>query len=150
VAEQTLAMEQFRLELVGQSADVAVVERRLVRLRRRLAAHYAAAGRDLTRDRQALEAEAARLETEGRAIDRQAGLIAKRDVELGQKVADWEAAHARIEEAHAAAQAEVQRLRLHFALQERQLGALHEEIERMALGLIERDRSELESGAQAA
>lgn len=150
VAERLLAMEQYRLELVGKAENAAVVERRLERLRRRWATLYAAADRDLARERRALEAEAARVEARGRAADEKAAQAAAQQAELDARLSSWEQEQARTEGATARLHQELQSLRLQHDLHERQLAGLRDEVERMALTLLEQDGSLPVPSVQAA
>jgi pSer/pThr/pTyr-binding forkhead associated (FHA) protein len=62
LAEKTLALEQHRQETLHQSASPELIERRLEQLRRRWTMTFAASEQSLTQEREALKAEATRLE----------------------------------------------------------------------------------------
>lgn len=62
VSERALALEQFRLEITAQGGNPKAAEKRLERLRRRLASVSAGTLRSLSRERQALKAESERLQ----------------------------------------------------------------------------------------
>src|SRR5207253_5773877 len=77
LAERALALEQYRLEVIGRAPDSAAAEKRLERLRRRCAAPTTAARRNLDRERQALDAERKRLQTLAQQLDGQTAALAE-------------------------------------------------------------------------
>jgi chromosome segregation ATPase len=132
VAEQALALEQLRLEVIGRAPDSAAAEKRLERLRRRCAAPTAAARRNLDRERQALDAERTRLQEKAAQLDRQAATLAEREADLTRRLAEWEAGKVGAETAHARLRAEVASLTARRAYREREAQALRDEVERLA------------------
>jgi pSer/pThr/pTyr-binding forkhead associated (FHA) protein len=149
-AEQTLAMEQYRLELVGQSDDAVSVERALERLRRRWAALAAAAERRLAGERQALEAEAGRLEARSRHIEQQAAEVLAREQQLSKQQTKWEHHQAMDEEEQARLHQELENLRAERVWRDRQLADLRNEVERMAVSLLEEAQPPVLPDAKAA
>jgi chromosome segregation ATPase len=137
LAEKSLALEQYRLECIGQAENSAVAERRLERLRRRSAAFTAAAERRLARDRQDLETQFASLEEHFQELQQRLGEVAGREVELSSRQTDSEYGHAATSETIARLHQNLHSLRAHRDLSQWQVEKLREAVERMALTLIE-------------
>jgi hypothetical protein len=150
VAERSLAMEQFRLELLGQSVDSAAGERRLEKLRRRWSALSVAAGRRLAQERRALEAEGDRLQELANLLEREAAVLALREEELASRQADWEQEQALRETEDARLRQELQSLQGQRDVYERQLRQVRDEVERVARGLIDGAEPPMLTVAQAA
>lgn len=136
LAEKALALEQYRLECLGQADQSAAAARRLGRLRRRWASLSAAAERKVARDRRALKAEAARLEVRAHHLEQQMAELARREEELSARQTDWQHQQAEEQGAQAKARQELFSLRAGRAQDERQLRALRDEVERMARLLL--------------
>jgi hypothetical protein len=137
LAERALALEQYRLEVIGRAPDSAAADKRLERLRRRCAAPTAAARRNLDRERQALEAEARRLQTRAQQLDEQAAGLAGREAELSRGLAEWESGQLGAQAERARLQTEVQSLTAQRTRHEREAQALRAEVERLARLLID-------------
>jgi chromosome segregation ATPase len=137
LAEKSLALEQYRLEVIGRAPDSAAAEKRLERLRRRCAAPTAAARRNLDRERQALDAERKRVEGQAEQLDQQAAALAEREAELARRLAEWEAGQAGAETDRARLRAEVASLTAQRAYREREAQALRDEVERLARLLMD-------------
>jgi chromosome segregation ATPase len=137
VAERALALEQYRLEVIGRAADAAAAEKRLERLRRRCAAPTAAARRNLDRERQALGAEAKRLHELAARQEKQAAALAARGADLSRRLAAWEERRAADEADRARLEGEVQALKAQRGHQERRAQALGDEVERLARLLMD-------------
>jgi hypothetical protein len=137
LAERTLALEQYRLEVVGRATDAAAMEKHLERLRRRWAALHAEAERALTRDRQELHGEATRVEARRQQIEQWAAQVAQRETELSNRQTAKEHQQVVDDEVHTRQSLELESLRGERIRQERQLEALRGEVERMALTLLE-------------
>jgi hypothetical protein len=137
LAEQTLALEQYRLEMVGQAADVSAAERQLERLRRRWAALFTEAEKNLARERKTLEAEMARVDVRSRRVEEQAADLAKREAKLSASQTEWEHQQSQAEEANSQMRKELECLRSEREHQKRQIAALRDEVERMAYTLLE-------------
>jgi len=137
LAERALAMEQFRLECIGQSANSPAAEKRLERLRRRWAALSAAAQRALAKERHALQAEASRLEERSRQLEQYAAELAARATDLSSRQTEWQHEQTSAEGAQTRMRQELQSLRVQHDLHERQIHTLRDELERMAQTLIE-------------
>jgi pSer/pThr/pTyr-binding forkhead associated (FHA) protein len=150
VAEQALALEQYRLECLGQAPDSAAADKRLEQFRRRWASLSAAAQRNLARDRQALHREAARQHHRLRLEQRMAHDLTKREEALSGELAGWEQQQALNESAQNRLRQELQSLQAQRDQYERELQQLREELERVARLLIEGDEHALLPLAQAA
>ena len=137
LAEQTLALEQYRLEVIGQAENAATAERQLERLRRRWAALFAEAQRNLARERQTLHAEIGRVETRSRQIEEQAADLAARHANQAERQTEWEHHQQFVDDANVRLRKELEALRSERARQERQLTALRDEVERMAHTLLD-------------
>jgi pSer/pThr/pTyr-binding forkhead associated (FHA) protein len=136
LAEQGLALEQYRHECVARSAHPAVAVRRLDRLRRRWAALSAASQRQVNQERARLEAEASRLEEQGRRLREQTDEITAHEADLSRRQAEWEAQRAREEAEQDRLRQEVRLLHQHRDQDEHRLAALREEVERLARLLL--------------
>jgi hypothetical protein len=137
LAEQTLALEQFRLEVIGQAESAATAERQLERLRRRWVALFAEAERSLAREREMLQAEIARVEERSRQIEEQAAYVVARQADQATRQTEWEEHQQLVDDANVRLRKELELLRVERAQQERQLTALRDEVERMAHTLLE-------------
>jgi FHA domain len=137
LAERTLALEQYRLEVIGRAPDSAAAEKRLERLRRRCAAPTAAARRNLDRERQALNVERKRLQELAQQLDAQTEATAEREADLLRRLAEWEHGQADNDAARGRLQAQVAALMAHRTRQEREAQALRDEVERLARLLID-------------
>jgi len=137
LAERALALEQYRLEVIGRAPDSAAAEKRMERLRRRCAAPTVAARRNLDRERQALEAEAKRLQGLSGRLEQQAEALASRGAGLARRLAAWEEDRAAAEADRARLEAEVRALTSQRGHQEREAQALRDEVERLARLLMD-------------
>jgi hypothetical protein len=137
LAERALALEQYRLEVIGRAADSAAAEKRLERLRRRCAAPTAAARRNLDRERQALAAEARRLQELSQQLDGAAADLAGREGDWSRRLAAWEQGQAGAEAGRARLETEVKTLTAQRDRQERRAQALGDEVERLARLLMD-------------
>ncbi len=141
LSAKALALEQFRQELLGRTADTPGADKRLERLRRRNLARIRAEERDLQRERAALRGETKRLDLrDARLIELEEKLLAQHEDWMKQ-VADWEdrQAAARALEQHR--QQELRHWQLLHERDERQLIELRQEIERIAGMLLEESES---------
>jgi hypothetical protein len=136
-AAKALALEQFRQELLGRTADTPGTDKRLERLRRRHLARIQAEERDLARERAALMGETKRLDLrDARLMEQEEKLLAQHE-EWMKQVAEWEdrqAAETSLEEHR---QHELRHWQLLHQRDERQLIELREELERIARLLLE-------------
>jgi chromosome segregation ATPase len=137
LAEQALALEQYRLELVGPAADAAAADKKIERLRRRCAAVTAVTRRNLERERQAVRAETKRLQAWAQRLDEQARALAAGEADLSRRLAAAENDQAGGAAACARLQAEVRALTARRAQHEREAQALRDEVERLARLLME-------------
>jgi len=140
-AAKALALEQFRQELLGRTADTPGADKRLERLRRRHLARILAEERDRERERAALMGETKRLDfRDARLIEQEEKLLAQHE-EWMKQVAEWEdrqAAETSLEEHR---QQELRHWQLLHQRDERQLIELREELERIARLLLEESES---------
>jgi pSer/pThr/pTyr-binding forkhead associated (FHA) protein len=150
VSERALALEQYRLECLGQAPDSAAADRRLDQCRRRWASLSAAAQRNLARERQVIHLEAARHHHRLRAEQRLAHDVAMREETLSRERAAWEQEQGLREVAQTRLRHELQSLQAQRTQYERQLHQLREEVERVARVLIEGGEHGLLPFAQAA
>jgi hypothetical protein len=137
LAERTLALEQYRLEVIGRAPDSAAAEKRLERLRRRCAAPTAAARRNIDHQRQALGAEAKRLQALAQRLDKQADSLAVRETDLSRQLAAWETGKVGADADRARLHADLEALTARRAHREREAQALRDEVERLARLLID-------------
>jgi hypothetical protein len=136
LAAQALALEHLRQELLGRSPDPAATSRRLEQLSKRQAAGVAAQERALEAERKRLAAESARLEAQVRETRRQQAELASRAEEAARaREADEDARLAAARD-EGQRQAELRRLRALHEQDERLVGRLHEEVERVARLLL--------------
>lgn len=137
LAEKALALEQYRLEVIGQSPNSAVAERRMEKLRNQLANLSAAAQRRLNEERRHLGGEASRLNDLSRRLQHQAAELARREEELARRLQDWENGQGLAELAQSRLRQELQTLQAQRDTYERQLAALQQELERLARSLLD-------------
>jgi pSer/pThr/pTyr-binding forkhead associated (FHA) protein len=150
LAEKTLALDQYRLEVIGQAENAAAAERQLERLRRRWAGLFTEAERTLSRERQAVEAEIGRLDARSRQIEQEAAELAQRGADHFTRQCEWENHQLVVDEANVRLRKELECLRFERAQQERQLVALRDEVERMAHTLLEQTEMQSRPTSQAA
>lgn len=137
LAAKSLALEQFRQELLGRTTDTPGADKRLERLRRRNLARLQAEERDLQRERAALRGETKRLDIrEAHLIDQEQILLAQHE-EWMKQVADWEDQQAAAAALEQHRQQELRHWQLLHERDERQLIELRQEIERVAGMLLE-------------
>jgi pSer/pThr/pTyr-binding forkhead associated (FHA) protein len=139
VAEQALALEQYRLEVLGSDANTVAVERRLERLQRRWAALSETSDRQVAAQRQALEAEMARLKQYAHAVRNEALAVTRRDEELALRQAEWEQHRQMTEAAQDRLRQQLQALEAEREQCERHLEEQRQELERLARSLLEEE-----------
>jgi hypothetical protein len=150
LAEKALALEQHRLEIVGQAEDAAAAERQLERLRRRWAGIFSEAERSLGRERQALQAEFDRIEARSRQVEGNVATVVRREADLTTRRTEWEDHQLHVDEANLRLRKELESLRFERSQQERQLAALRDEVERMAHTLLDQVETQTRPTSQAA
>jgi hypothetical protein len=137
LAAKALALEQFRQELLGRTADTPGADKRLERLRRRNLARIQAEERNLQRERIALRGETKRLDIrDAHLIEQEEKLLAQHEDWMKQ-VADWEDRQAAAAALEQHRQQELRHWQLLHERDERQLIELRQEIERIAGMLLE-------------
>lgn len=134
---KTLALEQFRQQLLGRAADSPEAEKRLERLRRRHQTCLQAEERDLKRERDALSAETKRLDTRAVRLSEREGRLDGRHEDWMQQIADWEDRQTAAAELEQHRQQELRHWQLLHEQAERQVIELREEVERIARLLLE-------------
>src|SRR5262249_38271774 len=90
LTEKTLALEQYRQETILRASDAAPAERRVERLRLRWRTQHAAQLKEAEAKREALFAEAVKLEERQVALHQQLEELAAREANLAQKQTSWE------------------------------------------------------------
>jgi fused signal recognition particle receptor len=137
LAQQILAIEQYRQRFLQQTANVASGAKKLERLRRRWASLAAAAERHLARDRQTLAQETARLEDRFRQVrdlieevhSREAG-VSTREVALEHDRTLADLASAKLRQ-------DVEVLQAQRSVFEQQVKDLQDEVDRLARLLMD-------------
>jgi hypothetical protein len=137
LASQAVAMERFRLTYLSRLSNTATAEKRLERLRRKGAARLQAAERELTAERAALQAEAARLEERAVALRQQETVLAARQEEWSHLEAGREDHHLATRDAEEHYRQVVAGWQTRYEHAGQQLAALREEIEHLARLLLD-------------
>lgn len=137
VAAKSLALEQFRQQLLGRVANTPRADKRLERLRRRNLARLQADERDLKRERAALVAETRRLDRRAARLLRREEVLVNQHEDWMKQVADWEDRQAASADLEQHRQQELRHWQLLHEQDERQLTELREEVERIARLLLE-------------
>jgi chromosome segregation ATPase len=132
LAQQILALEQFRQKYLQQASNPAAGAKKLERLRRRWAALSTTAERELARDRQTLVEEAARLEERFREVRDLMEEVNAREADLSTREVAWEHERALAELASAKLRRDVEALQAQRAVYAQQVTDLNEEVERLA------------------
>jgi pSer/pThr/pTyr-binding forkhead associated (FHA) protein len=143
---QMVSLERFRQELLTQAPDAAAAEKRILKLRKRDLARIESGERDLTRERQALQAEIAYLQERARHLERQEDELVRRYEAWSCRQTEWEDQQAASADAEERRHKELHRLQQLHAQDERQLVELRDELERVARLLLD----EVEPSAPAA
>ncbi len=136
-AEKRLALEQFQLELVGRSDNAAAAEKRIVKLRRQLAAAHAESERRLADRRRALECEADRLRAQAHHLHEQTETIAERESTLSARQSEWERQQLLAEQDRARQAEELSRLRQQGEVAARHRRELLDEVDRVVHVMLE-------------
>ncbi len=144
LAEKMLALEQYRQEFLGKSADSPAAEKRLERLRRRWATLSAAAERAIGQQRQAVQAEAAQVEQRHRQLQKQAREVAAQEAKLATWQTSWEQEQALARDEVEQLRLEVQTLQALRTRYETQLEELRGEVEKVARTLMDEHDNAME------
>jgi hypothetical protein len=134
---QLVSLERARQELLTQAPDAAAAEKRLQKLRKRERARMEAEGRDLVRERLALQAETAYLQERARHLERQEDELVRRYEAWSCRQTEWEDQQAASADAEERRHKELHRLQQLHAQDEHQLAELRDELERVARLLLE-------------
>jgi chromosome segregation ATPase len=137
LAQQILALEQYRQKYLKPASNPVAATKKLERLRRRCAALSATAERDLARSQQTLQAESARLEERFREFRDLVEEVHARDADLSTREVAWEHERLLADAAAAKLQQDVEALQAQRTVYEQQVGQLNDEIERLARLLME-------------
>ncbi|HYV36223.1 MAG TPA: hypothetical protein VE988_10995 [Gemmataceae bacterium] len=150
LAEKTLALEEFREQLVLRSDDPSATESRLERLRKGWAQQNAVALRVSAEQFERLKAEASRLQQRGRDLLQIAEELTNREANLSQRQSGWEQTLALAE----AEQGKLQQQLVHAEIQreqcEQQIAALQAEVDRLARLLLDSAETPMLPPARAA
>jgi pSer/pThr/pTyr-binding forkhead associated (FHA) protein len=130
------ATEQYREELVNQSANSPAAEKRLEKLQRRISSRIEAAERKLTGQRHAILAETRRLEERARQLQEREAELTTLQEQLTGRLAQWEQEQIDHGKAELPRERELRILRTQHEHDARQVAALREEVERMARLLL--------------
>jgi hypothetical protein len=137
LATQAVALEHLRLELLGRSPDPATTSRRLKRLKKQHAAEVRAEEKALTGEHRRIEAETQRLEERARQLRSEQDALAARAEELTRQVMVWEEQRQMTAATEEQRRRELELLRQLREQDERQIGELRDEVERIARLLID-------------
>jgi len=137
VARQTLALESCRMECLAQAEDTVTAEKRLERLQRNGEALHAEEEQQLEHQWQALQAEMDRLDKRARLLAETEKDLAHRGEALAAQITALENQQAAVTEAAARRQQEVESYQVRYQFAEQQIQNLRDEVERLALMLLE-------------
>jgi pSer/pThr/pTyr-binding forkhead associated (FHA) protein len=147
---KSLALEQFRQELLRRAADTPGADKRVERLRRRALAHLEAEARELSRERAAVKAETGRLDGRAdRLLDKEESLVARHESWM-RKIAEWEEQRSAAAVVEQHREQELRHWQLVHEQDARQLHELREEVERIARLLLEEGDTAGPPASQAA
>jgi hypothetical protein len=150
LAEKTLTLEQYRLEIIGQAKDAATAERQIERLRRRWASLFHEAEQSLQSAQETLGAESRRVNDRSRRVEEDAAEFTRRAADLAERAMQWEDHQLHVDEANVRIRKELETLRAERSHQEQQIAGLRDEIERMAHTLLGPDLTLPQPISQAA
>jgi hypothetical protein len=137
LAERRLALERYRVECLSRSPDPAAAEKRLEKLTNKAAARFAAAERGLAKQRDALAAEAARLEQRAQQLREWQDDLDQRGQDLARQEGSWETRQLEQTAEDRRRVRELRHLRLRHEHDERQLATFRDELERVARLLLD-------------
>ena len=137
LAARSLALEQFRQELLRRATDTPGADKRLERLRRRNLARLQAEERDLNRERAALESETKRLDRRAARLFKKEDVLLARHEDWMQQAAEWEEQQAAAADLEQHRREEIAHWQLLHEQDQRQLNDLREEVERIARLLLD-------------
>lgn len=137
LAEKQLALEQFRHEVLSQSANAPAADRRVERLRRRWITHNAHAIRALTRDRETLKTELADLEARSAELQKRGEEVAAAETAFAEKKTTWEHKQTLLAAEQARLTQELKTARARYASSEQHVVRMKDEVERIARALLD-------------
>jgi hypothetical protein len=147
LGESALALEQHRQGLIVRAPDPAAAERKFDLLRRRCAEMCAEHTEKLAAEREALQQELAHLEMRAVQVQGQADEVAGRSAAVSRLEMNFEHQQALAEGETVHLRRDVQILRVKQAGYERQIKELNDEVQRLAVVIL--DDAEVESPAAA-
>jgi len=150
LAEKELALERYRQQFLTGTKDAAAAERAVERLRRRWARQNAAVVRASTEVRRQLHAEAAQLQAHGAVLQQQTDALTQREASLAEQQTALEHRETLAHGQQIRVQEEVQRLRAQRDRSEQKCSELQDEVERIALLLLQEPSEILPRMGQAA
>lgn len=137
LAARSLALEQFRQELLRRATDTPGADKRLERLRRRNLARLQAEERDLIRERAALESETKRLDRRAARLFKKEDALLARHEDWMEQAAEWEERQAAAADLEQHRRQEITHWQLLHEQDRRQINELREEVERIARLLLD-------------
>jgi hypothetical protein len=137
LAAQTAAVERYRIECLNRATNSPAAERRLEKLRRRAQARIEAGEREVTAQRQALAAEAHRMEERARHLQRREDELIALQSNLAQRETELEQRQLAQTETELPREQTIRLLQTQHEHDMRQLAVLRDEVERVALLLLD-------------
>jgi hypothetical protein len=150
LAEKELALERHRQEYLTGTEDAAAAERGVERLRRRWIRQNAAIVRSTTEGRRQLQAEAAQLHAHYALFRQQTEALTQREANLAERQAALEHRETLAKSHEIRMQAELAQMQAQRDRYEKQSGELREEVERIALLLLQESSDMMPRNMQAA
>jgi pSer/pThr/pTyr-binding forkhead associated (FHA) protein len=134
---RAVALEHLRLDLQGRSRDPVNLSRRLKRLQKKYAAAVRGEEHALAEERRRVVAETQRLEERSRQLALEQQALAARTEEVARQVTAWEEHRRSTAEAQEQRCRELEVLRRLHAEDEKQIAQLREELESVAVLLLD-------------
>jgi chromosome segregation ATPase len=149
MAAVRLALERYRVESLLRAPNPATAEKRIEKLTQKAAERFAAVERDLAKQRDALTAEATRLEGRAEQLQQWQDELDQRSQDLAHSEGSEEVRHLEQTSADQQCHRQLRQLQLRRQHDERQLAALRDEVERVARLLLDDVPNEEESSLAA-
>lgn len=137
LAEKTLALEEYRQEVLTQDGNSPGAERRIERLRRRWITQNAAILRGTAREREQLKVDLEAWSRRAIELDRRAEEITSLESSLAEKLTSWEHKQILAGARDARLEHELQLANARRTCTEQELERMKEEVERIARALLE-------------
>jgi chromosome segregation ATPase len=145
LASVRLALERYRVESLLRAPNPAAAEKRIEKLTQKAAERFAVVERDLAKQRDALSAEAKRLDGRAAQLQQWQDELDQRSQDLAHSEASEEGRRLEQTTADQHCHRQLRQLQLRRQHDERQLAALRDEIERVARFLLDDTPNEGES-----